>query len=263
MIYDCFTFFNEIDLLELRLLTLGEVVDCFILVEATTTFTGVKKPLFYNENKSRFSEYAGKIIHVVVEDSPAPTSETNVWNVEQFQRNAIVRGLRGATPNSAIIISDADEIAHPVAVKDSISNLGLTGFPTRLYYYYVNCRQNETWNGPVMCRMADMPTPHEMRFSRNCCSTYAEPIGWHFSFLGGEQAILDKLAAFSETQVNNTATRDPTHLRRCLKNGDDLFFRQGASSEKRFVEIDDTYPECMEGWLERHPEYLKVQSCLI
>lgn len=56
-IYDCFIFFNELDLLELRLNELSDIVDKFVLVEGTKTFQGDDKPLYFEENKDRFKEY--------------------------------------------------------------------------------------------------------------------------------------------------------------------------------------------------------------
>ena len=61
-IYDCFIFFNELDLLEIRLKTLEKVVDYFLLVEATKTHRGQDKPLYFNENKERFKKWEKKII---------------------------------------------------------------------------------------------------------------------------------------------------------------------------------------------------------
>ncbi|MGN1154117.1 MAG: hypothetical protein ACI4S3_08815 [Candidatus Gastranaerophilaceae bacterium] len=95
MIYDCFTFFNELDLLEIRLNILNDVVDKFVLVEATKTFTGQDKPLYYNDNKEKFSAFNAKIIHVVVDDYPSIGLET-AWGYENWQRNCISRGLNNA-----------------------------------------------------------------------------------------------------------------------------------------------------------------------
>ena len=69
-IYDCFCFFNELDLLELRLNILDQYVDFFVLSEASVTHTGVAKPYYYEENKERFSKFANKIIHLKIEDTP-------------------------------------------------------------------------------------------------------------------------------------------------------------------------------------------------
>ena len=70
MVYDCFQFFNELDILKIRLNVLSPVVDRFVISEATETFSVLKKPLYYEENKEMFAEFADKIIHVVVEDTP-------------------------------------------------------------------------------------------------------------------------------------------------------------------------------------------------
>ena len=70
MIYDCFQFFNELDLLKLRLNVLDSVVDYFVLTEATVTFSGDSKPLYYYENKKLFEKYNHKIIHNIVDDTP-------------------------------------------------------------------------------------------------------------------------------------------------------------------------------------------------
>ena len=70
MIYDCFTFFNELDLLEIRLNVLKDVVDKFVLVESVKTFTGRDKELFFEKNKDRFAAFADRIIHLVVREFP-------------------------------------------------------------------------------------------------------------------------------------------------------------------------------------------------
>jgi beta-1,4-mannosyl-glycoprotein beta-1,4-N-acetylglucosaminyltransferase len=95
MIYDCFTFFNELDLLELRLKTLGDIVDRFVLVESTRTFTNQPKPLNFELNKERFQAYLDRIIYVIVDDNP---DGDDPWVREQFQRDAVVRGLNSVNP---------------------------------------------------------------------------------------------------------------------------------------------------------------------
>ena len=69
-VYDCFTFFNELDLLEVRLNELDGVVDRFVLCESPYTFRGQPKPLVFQENRARFARFLPKIEHVVVDDLP-------------------------------------------------------------------------------------------------------------------------------------------------------------------------------------------------
>src|SRR3989344_1716902 len=82
-IYDCFTFFNELDLLDLKLHELADHVDKFVIVESTVTFQGNPKPLYFQENKQRFAPFLDKIIHVVVSDTP---TEGSAWDREHYQR---------------------------------------------------------------------------------------------------------------------------------------------------------------------------------
>lgn len=113
MIYDCFTFYNELDLLRLRLRLLAPVVDRFVLVEMDRTQTGLAKPMFFAEHREEFREYLDKIIYVPVTDTPDFAVQYDNWLLENYQRNAILRGLRGCQADDIIIVSDLDEIPRP------------------------------------------------------------------------------------------------------------------------------------------------------
>jgi beta-1,4-mannosyl-glycoprotein beta-1,4-N-acetylglucosaminyltransferase len=90
-IYDCFTFYNELDLLELRLQELYDHVDHFVLVEANRTFQNNSKPFYFGENQHRFARYMDKIIHIQVNDMP---ESTDAWGREAHQRICDLRRLR-------------------------------------------------------------------------------------------------------------------------------------------------------------------------
>ena len=70
MIYDAFYFFDELDLLEIRLNILNDYVDYFVISESNETFNGNKKQLFFNENKNKFKNFQHKIIYNLVDDFP-------------------------------------------------------------------------------------------------------------------------------------------------------------------------------------------------
>jgi len=124
-IIDCFTFFNELDLLKFRLAELYDKVDHFILIESTKTFTGQVKPLYYSLNKDEFEKWNDKIIHVVVTDMPINLPQYKIdelvalpeirninWVREHHQRRSVVKGLNRLNLNfdDVIIMSDLDEI---------------------------------------------------------------------------------------------------------------------------------------------------------
>lgn len=119
MVYDCFPFFNELDLLKIRLEMMDDVVDKFVLVEASKTQKGDSKPYYFDEAKEQFSKWNQKIIHIKVDDLPELdlTLETLDWSIEFFQRDCILRGLVACKPDDIVIISDLDEFIHPDIIR--------------------------------------------------------------------------------------------------------------------------------------------------
>ena len=143
-VFDCFPFFNELDILEIRLAELDPLVDHFVIVEATRTHTGKPKPLYFADNRKRYDRYADKIIHVVVDDLPSGPSDH--WGREIFQRQAIVRGLGDARPDDRIISSDCDEIPKPDVLRRALALPGLSHrivvFWCENYFYRLNLRND-------------------------------------------------------------------------------------------------------------------------
>ena len=122
-IYDCFTFFNEEELLELRLQMLSPYLDYFILVESNITFRGNLKPFYFNPDDTRFKPYINKIIHLKYENVPQKT-KPNDYSLEIQQRNYISEGLKklNCQDNDLVIISDLDEIPNPMILKQLKTN---------------------------------------------------------------------------------------------------------------------------------------------
>jgi beta-1,4-mannosyl-glycoprotein beta-1,4-N-acetylglucosaminyltransferase len=274
MIYDCFTFFNELDLLEIRLNELDSCVDKFVLVEATLTHQGKPKPLHYDENKERFAAFHHKIIHVIVSEYP-DNSESSAWVFEKFQRNSIRDGLKNAKPGDVIMISDVDEIPRPEKIKESANMKGTRVFRQRMYYYYLNCvnatavgDQQYLWNGTVMINYEDLNRPiQEFReagvmllakfnpsfirriyyswflyrkvYSKGFNVRFISDAGWHFSYLGGVEKIIQKLEAFAHEEYNKPEYKDPQRIEKAIANGEDIF---GRWFRYRFVPIDDSWP---------------------
>ena len=114
MIYDCIPFFNELDILNLRLHILDPIVDQFIIEEATVTFSGQPKELCFEKNKDMFQEFLPKIEYIVVDNSPV---DTTTHLRDKFQKNALVKGLAKAGDEDMILLSDVDEIPNPEVIR--------------------------------------------------------------------------------------------------------------------------------------------------
>ncbi len=167
-IYDCFTFFNELDLLELRLTELDDVVDYFVIVEASKTFSGKEKPFYFLENKQRYKKWLKKIIYIPLKRVPkiTPIVDNEIlcrlvnrvdkkklfrrfksalslgrFRVQTFQRNKILEGLKECNPNDIILVSDLDEIPNKKKfnqMKLLLKNSPYVGFEQTYYAYYLN-----------------------------------------------------------------------------------------------------------------------------
>ena len=278
MIYDCFTFFNELDLLEIRLNTLNDVVDRFVIAEATRTYMGKRKELLFERNRERYAAFADKIIYVVVDDllteEEVDADRYNLpWVNENRQRNALARGLAGADGNDIVMVSDLDEIPRPESVTQAVELLK-TGTPCvrfemDFYNFFLNFRNfsYRKWMlGTSATRVSELTadgtvlagvksdrytqasenvgnTLHKLRFVR---ANKTLPLaGWHFSYLGGIETIIRKVKAFAHSEFVNVQ-RDLLDKR--FRAGKDLFGRAGCSYG---VLIDSTFPRCVQENLSR------------
>ena len=113
MIYDCFSYWDEDLLLDLRLNILNKFVDYFVIVEGNKTWQNNPKKLKFDIKN--FNNFKNKIIYVPVTDLP---DGEDPYLRENYQRNAIVNGLSNANDNDLIIISDLDEIPNPKSIKN-------------------------------------------------------------------------------------------------------------------------------------------------
>jgi beta-1,4-mannosyl-glycoprotein beta-1,4-N-acetylglucosaminyltransferase len=281
MIYDCFTFFNELDILQLRLNELSSVVDRFVLVEARQTFTRQPKPLYYAENRARFKQFEDRIIHVVIDHFPikriqfskvsflglirrlltfSGLPEVVAWDIEAYQRNQIMRGLRGCQPDDLIIISDVDEIPRPEVIENHKSASGLILFEMDSYYYYLNLRglypqdtadlsltgKPYRWYGALMTRYGNLTTPQAFRkIARKSGRGYdsvtiMKNAGWHFTYMGGTQRIIEKIESFSHQEYNSGQYKDPEYIRQAMSQGRYLFDNEPIALHP--VPLDESFP---------------------
>ena len=107
-IYDCFSYWDEDLLLDIRFNILNDYVDYFVIIEGNKTWQNNDKKLRFDINK--FQKFKDKIIYIPVEDMP---DGDNPYLRENFQRNCISKGILKAQDEDLIIISDLDEIPNP------------------------------------------------------------------------------------------------------------------------------------------------------
>lgn len=240
MLFDCFMFFNELELLEIRLHELRKVVDWFVLVEGEETFTGKPRGCVFEEHRQRFRGFS--ICHVRLPGFPAGLG--SAWDREAYSRDAIALGLRELTPrpDDVVLLSDVDEIPRAEAVRQSALRLAQNRARTcymleqPMFYYYVNCKSDADW---CMARVARYGDVAGFQALRTTPGVRVPNAGWHFSFLGGTERIREKILAYSHTEYSGPEYVDPGRLSRCAADAKDLFDRD---IRFRIVPLDDTFP---------------------
>jgi hypothetical protein len=253
-IYDCFTFYNEFDLLEIRLEELYDVVDYFVIVEGNRTFQNSSKPYLFLENISRYEKYHDKIIHITVDDMP---ESSDAWARETHQRNQIVRGLTNAQPDDIIIISDSDELLRAETVKQ-LKNYDQMVFPFRMplfnfkfNYMRVQPGQYDVWAMAARKSVIDHITPDELRNSRfsfnNLPLNYQsketkilEHSGWHFGYLGNKDFLIDKAKSFSHVEKNTEQFFAQLDIEASIKERKEWDRRETAQYE--IVQLNEYFP---------------------
>lgn len=266
MVYDCFQFFNELDILKIRLNVLNPVVDRFVISEATETFSGLKKPLYYEENKKMFAEFQDKIVHVVVDDTPKGPD----WGTHErdtFQKNAVTRGLRDCTDEDIVIFSDLDEIPNPDKIREILQNFQedkIYHFAQRLFYCYLNMEEvsgnllsyagefegvkRRKWIGTKMLSYKLLKEQElllgELRFpERKEIGIRVEDGGWHFGYMGGHgekdirKRVQEKVVSAAHQEYNSRHVL--SNVTDQIKDGKDIF---GRNAQFVRCEIDESFP---------------------
>lgn len=251
MIIDCFTFFNELDILEGRLEYLYDTVDYFVIVEANITHRGIKKPLNYLENIERYKKYSDKILYFPFSmdvtqynlDVKLTQCDFNSphWCIENAQRNHIKSVLKLFGPDVIVMVSDADEIPNKDLIKLAIDNLhpdqpALT-MGQDMFYYNFKQKQVAPWAGTVITtnKIAMQVTPQNLRDNRWSLPGIHNA-GWHLSYWGTPEDIKYKIESFAHQELNNINFTDIEKIKERISVGADLFDR---SESARLIPVDE------------------------
>jgi beta-1,4-mannosyl-glycoprotein beta-1,4-N-acetylglucosaminyltransferase len=289
-VYDCFTFFNEIELLKFRLEFLYEHVDKFIISEANITFSGQQKPFYFSEHKREFSRWINKIEYLQCQpdvsrlsfEKPSKYKSSHAsWKVEKAQRDFLAAGLFGLNDDDLVILTDIDEIWNPSILQDIRSNeinFRAARLEMSFHYFYMNCRgigsENKFWLHPVCMkyfllrddfksefasfRSGDVFRKTLKKFLLNkpvLAPSLIHEAGWHFSYLGGAQAVIKKIESFSHQELNNAKVKEYSRIERCIELGLDPFDR--SNHIWQFYPIN-SFPEKLANLMRKYPQFIKA-----
>jgi len=267
-IYDCFPFYNELDLLELRLTELYDKVNHFVIVEADTTYTSRPKPFYFEENKQRYSQFLDKIIHIKVTDMPR---NPDAWVNDVFQRNQIARGIVDADPDDLILISDCDEIIRPEALDymktsdQSLFALRMTLHNFKFNYMKLNPDRYSPWGMAGKRRFFDEIGPDAFRqlrfqffnapyqFKNDGCEVI-EHAGWHFGYMGDKDWLLDKAQSFAHTEVNTPEFLKQIDPEASIASRTE--WNQSSDARYEIVELDSYFPKTVINNREKYQKYI-------
>jgi len=253
-IYDCFQFFNEENVLDLRLNILDEFVDFFVIAESTTDHQGKGKKL--NFNIENFKKFKKKIIYIVVEDTLNSIKKSHIGQnslVERHQRNSILRGLEKCNDDDLIIISDVDEIPNLNKLNLLDKKKRYAVFLQRKFDYKLNLL-NETegdWHGSKICLKKNLKSPQWLRdlkfkkypfwrIDKIKDLQMIEDGGWHFSYLQNTENILKKISSFSHGEHNKAKFANIKNIEENIKMRKNIF---GLNFSYKKINIDETFPK--------------------
>jgi beta-1,4-mannosyl-glycoprotein beta-1,4-N-acetylglucosaminyltransferase len=251
-VYDVFPFFNESDILKIRINTLNELVDEFIIIEADTTFSGLKKPFFTDKALLDVKGFEQKITIHRISDTP---KNLNVWEHEDFQRNHAVEFLRSKLNAEDILLyGDVDEIPNPIALDKALKDITETKkqighFAQDIFYYYLN---NKEVSGTFVSYTGEYKwvwprkwlgtSISKWEYANNfLLSQMREPFhkkngwrikngGWHFSFMGGPEEmdtnsrVRKKIESYGHQEFNNDFYL--SKIPEKISDGTDIFDRK-------------------------------------
>lgn len=246
-IYDCFTYFNEDLILDLRLNILNEYVDYFVIIEGNKTHSG--RPKKKNFDIKKFIKFRKKIKYFFIE----MPNNMNSWQLENFQRDQIVKGLNYAKAEDIILISDCDEIPDIKYSMKNIENNKVYVFEQKLFYYKLNLLNPVyPWHGTKLVKYNYLKktTPQKIRSYK--CKQYPfwrldkpknfqifKNGGWHFSWLNTVNKIQLKLKSYAHTEHDTKKMLNKKNLESKIKNHKDILNK--ANLKK--VVIDSSYPD--------------------
>ena len=264
-IYDCFMFYDEDLVADLRFNILDEHVTKFVVVESKFTHSGEKRNLLFDINK--YSKFKNKINYVILENEPSNLeiindSDTddkknskyimNALKRENYQRNGITNGLKEASPDDLILISDVDEIPNLSNLKLENINNEIILFKQNFYYYKFNLKlEDMPWLGTKACKYKELKSPQWLRnvkdkkypfwrldvfFSNKKYSNIKliENGGWHFSNMKSPAEIEKKMRTYLHHREYDINPLGEEKIKEIIKNKKSIYNLRADMKNEKF-----------------------------
>jgi len=285
-IFDCFMFYDEERLLDIRLNILDKFVDFFIIVESEYFHNGKKRSLKFDINK--FKKFENKIIYLIHKNEPSGIFKindnddestqsykliTNAHLRENDQRNYISEGLTKADNDDLILISDVDEIPNFNSIDLSKINNQIIMFEQEIFYYKFNrYLPNFKWYGTKACKKKNFINPQWLRniknkkfslwrfdtlFSKNkyINKIFIQDGGWHFSNIKNASDIELKLKSYLHHRDYETEELGYNKINELIKNSETIYDMFGDKKSKKYS--DDKRKKLEKYDLKKLPQYIQ------
>ena len=248
-IFDCFMYFDEELVLDVRFHHLYKYIDYFVIVESEFNHKGEKRDLNFNINN--FSKFKDKILYLVKNNQPQEIKEIleadsendknnkyiiNAAYRENSQRNFIMEGLKEANDEDIILVSDVDEIPKIDNINFNKIKEKIFLFKQDMFYYKFNLSiPNYKWTGTKGCKFKNLKNPQWLRnikdrkypfyrldtfFSENkyISIKIIEDGGWHFSYLKSANEIKHKLKSYLHHREFDLQSLSIKQIEETIKN---------------------------------------------
>ena len=286
-IYDCFMFYDEDLVADLRFNILDEHVTKFVVVESKFTHSGEKRNLLFDINK--YSKFKNKINYVILENEPSNLeiindSDTadkknskyimNALKRENYQRNGITNGLKEASPDDLILISDVDEIPNLSNLELENINNEIILFKQNFYYYKFNLKlEDMPWLGTKACKYKELKSPQWLRnvkdkkypfwrldvlFSNKKYSNikFIENGGWHFSNMKSPAEIEKKMRTYLHHREYDINPLGEEKIKEIIKNKKSIYNLRADMKNEKFDGTQNLKPT--DG--SELPNYIKINK---
>ena len=286
-IYDCFMFYDEDLVADLRFNILDEHVTKFVVVESKFTHSGEKRNLLFDINK--YSKFKNKINYIILENEPSNLeiindSDTadkknskyimNALKRENYQRNGITNGLKEASPDDLILISDVDEIPNLSNLELENINNEIILFKQNFYYYKFNLKlEDMPWLGTKACKFKELKSPQWLRnvkdkkypfwrldilFSNKKYSNikFIENGGWHFSNMKSPAEIEKKMRTYLHHREYDINPLGEEKIKEIIKSKKSIYNLRADMKNEKFDGTQNLKPT--DG--SELPNYIKINK---